>query len=83
MTAGWSKADFEYAVEYLRAKKPDEVRKIEQEYYNLTSYSTFFLCLGLLGVKPSDAAKVLNVSQGAVRAMRFRLKTKLRKEPEK
>lgn len=81
-TAGWSKTDFEAAVEYMRAKMPKETKSIEAQYDKLTAYNSFFLMLGLLGISNMDITKVLNVSQGAVRATRFRLKSKQKKAKE-
>lgn len=75
-TAGWSSADYEAAVEYLRANSRGTVEAIERSHSRLTAYNTFFLLLPSLGVENSDVARVMNVSQGAVRTMRHRLRNK-------
>ena len=72
----WSKDDFEAVVEYLRAKMPDEVRMIEETHTKLTAYATFFLLLSAIGMDAADTARIMGISQGAVRTMRHRLKKK-------
>lgn len=72
----WSKDDFEAVVEYLRAKMPDEVRMIEGTHTKLTAYATFFLLLSATGMDAADTARIMGISQGAVRTMRHRLKKK-------
>lgn len=72
----WSKDDFEAVVEYLRAKMPDEVRMIEETHTKLTAYATFFLLLSATGMDAADTARIMGISQGAVRTMRHRLKKK-------
>lgn len=78
-TAGWASADYEAAVEYLRADGCGAVEDVERSHSRLTAYNTFFLLLPALGVESSDAARVMNVSQGAVRTMRHRLRNKEKK----
>ena len=72
----WSKDDFEAVVEYLRAKMPDEVRMIEETHTKLTAYATFFLLLSATGTDAANTARIMGISQGAVRTMRHRLKKK-------
>ena len=72
----WSKDDFEAVVEYFRAKMPDEVRMIEETHTKLTAYATFFLLLSAIGMDAADTARIMGISQGAVRTMRHRLKKK-------
>lgn len=78
-TAGWASADYEAAVEYLRADGCGAVEAVERSHSRLTAYNTFFLLLPALGVESSDVARVMNVSQGAVRTMRHRLRNKEKK----
>lgn len=72
----WSKDDFEAVVEYLRAKMPDKVRMIEETHTKLTAYATFFLLLSAIGMDSAATARIMGISQGAVRTMRHRLKKK-------
>lgn len=78
-TAGWASADYEAAVEYLRADGCGAVEAVKRSHSRLTAYNTFFLLLPALGVESSDVARVMNVSQGAVRTMRHRLRNKEKK----
>lgn len=73
-TAGWNKADFEAAVEYGRTLMPDAMDAIENSYRQLTPYNTFFLMLSLAGLTDSDIQRAMNMTVGAVRTMRYRLR---------
>ncbi|CCX68843.1 tetratricopeptide repeat protein [Prevotella sp. CAG:255] len=42
----------------------------------LTAYATFFLLLSAIGMDAADTARIMGISQGAVRTMRHRLKKK-------
>ena len=73
-TAEWKKADFEAAVEYGRTLMPDDIAAIEKSHRRLTPYNTFFLMLPLAGLTDSDIQRAMNMTAGAVRTMRYRLK---------
>ena len=75
--AGWNKDDFEAIIEYCRTVMPDTVNSIEQSYRRITAYNVFFLLLPSLGVSDGDISRVMCVSAGAVRTMKYRLKGKL------
>ena len=66
-------------MEYLRADGCGAVEAVKRSHSRLTAYNTFFLLLTALGVESSDVARVMNVSQGAVRTMRHRLRNKEKK----
>lgn len=73
-TAEWKKADFEAAVEYGRTLMPDDIAAIEKSHRRLTPYNTFFLMLPLAGLSDSDIQRAMNMTAGAVRTMRYRLR---------
>ena len=73
-TAEWKKADFEAAVEYGRTLMPDDIAAIEKSHRRLTPYNTFFLMLPLAGLSDSDIQRAMNMTAGAVRTMKYRLR---------
>ena len=73
-TAEWKKTDFEAAVEYGRTLMPDDIAAIEKSHRRLTPYNTFFLMLPLAGLSDSDIQRAMNMTAGAVRTMRYRLR---------
>lgn len=75
--AKWGKADFEAVVEFLRTKHPDIVEDIEKSYNKLTPYNMFFLLLGAMGFTDTDIQTVMNISPGAMRTMKYRIKRNL------
>lgn len=75
--AKWGKADFEAVVEFLRTKYPDMVEDIEKSYNKLTPYNMFFLLLGAMGFTDADIQTVMNISPGAMRTMKYRIKRNL------
>lgn len=74
--AEWKREDFEAAIEYCRTICPEAVSKIENKYKRLTPYSTFFLLLPLIGVNDDSLPHAMNMTTGAVRTMKYRLKGK-------
>lgn len=74
--AGWRKEDFEAAIEYCRTVNPEAVDCIENCHKRLTPYNTFFLLLPHIGVTDDDIPHAMNMSAGAVRTMKYRLKDK-------
>lgn len=74
--AAWGKDDFEAVIEYCRTIRHEEVENIEKSYKGITSYNVFFLLLPSFGVLEQDVPRVMNVSPGAVRTMKYRLKKK-------
>lgn len=73
-TAEWKKTDFEAAVEYGRTLMPEDIAAIEKSHRRLTPYNTFFLMLPLAGLSDSDIQRAMNMTAGAVRTMRYRLR---------
>lgn len=74
--AMWRKDDFEAAIEYCRTIMPGTVNDIESCHKRLTPYNTFFLLLPYIGIADDDIPRVMNMSAGAVRTMKYRLKDK-------
>lgn len=72
--AKWGKADFEAAVEYQRTRHPGMVVGIESKYSKLTPYNTFFLLLEAMEMGDADIRRVMNISPGAMRTMKYRIK---------
>lgn len=74
--AMWRKNDFEAAIEYCRTVNPEAVNNIENSHKRLTPYNTFFLLLPYIGITDDNIQRVMNMSAGAVRTMKYRLKGK-------
>ena len=72
--AGWRKEDYEAAIEYCRTVNPEAVNRIENRHKRLTPYNTFFLLLPHIGIADDDIPHAMNMSVGAARTMRYRLK---------
>lgn len=72
----WKREDFEAAVEYCRTMWPEAVNEIESGYKRLTPYNTFFLLLPVIGIADNDIPHAVNMSPGAVRTAKYRLKGK-------
>ena len=75
--AKWKKTDFEAAVEYCRATRPEAVAEIEDGHKLLTAYNTFFLLLPAIGVGDGDIPYAMNMTPGAARTMKYRLRGKV------
>ena len=73
----WKKTDFEAAVEYCRATRPEAVAEIEDGHKRLTAYNTFFLLLPAIGVGDGDIPYAMNMTPGAARTMKYRLRGKV------
>ena len=72
--ATWKKNDFEAAIEYCRTVMPETVSGIESRYGRLTPYKTFFLLLTHIGVADDAIPHAMNMTAGAARTMKYRLK---------
>lgn len=72
--ATWKKNDFEAAIEYCRTIMPETVSGIESRYGRLTPYKTFFLLLTHIGVADDAIPHAMNMTAGAARTMKYRLK---------
>lgn len=75
-TARWEKADFEAFIEYCRIKSPQAVADIEASHKKLTPYNMMFLLLPLTGLPEEKQPAAMNMSPGAARTMKWRLKEK-------
>ena len=74
--AAWKKDDFEAAIEYCRTIMPETVNGIENSRKRLTPYNVFFLLLPHIGIADDDIPHAMNMTKGAVRTMKYRLKDK-------
>lgn len=74
--AAWKKEDFEAAIEYCRTMMPETVNGIENSHKRLTPYNVFFLLLPHIGIADDDIPHAMNMTKGAVRTMKYRLKDK-------
>lgn len=72
--AGWRKEDYEAAIEYYRTVNPEAVDRIENRHKRLTPYNTFCLLLPHIGIADDDIPHAMNMSVGAARTMKYRLK---------
>ncbi|MDO4158933.1 MAG: hypothetical protein Q4D41_00575 [Prevotellaceae bacterium] len=78
-TIKWNRSDFESVIEYYRTEHPDRVESIERRYNSLTAANIFFLLLPEIGVSDADVPRVMNMSAGAIRTYRYRLRNKEKK----
>lgn len=74
--AAWKKDDFEAAIEYCRTMMPETVNGIENSRKRLTPYNVFFLLLPHIGIADDDIPHAMNMTKGAARTMKYRLKDK-------
>lgn len=74
--AAWKKEDFEAAIEYCRTIMPETVNGIENSHKRLTPYNVFFLLLPHIGIADDDIPHAMNMTRGAARTMKYRLKDK-------
>lgn len=74
--AAWRREDFEAAVEYCRTMWPEAVNGIENGHRRLTAYNAFFLLLPVIGIGDDDIPRAMNMSPGAARTAKYRLKGK-------
>ena len=72
----WKKEDFEAAIEYCRTIMPETVNGIENSHKRLTPYNVFFLLLPHIGIADDDIPHAMNMTRGAARTMKYRLKDK-------
>lgn len=72
----WKKDDLEAAIEYCRTIMPETVNGIENSHKRLTPYNVFFLLLPHIGIADDDIPHAMNMTKGAARTMKYRLKDK-------
>lgn len=73
-TTLWHKADYEAVVEFMRTKRPDVMDDIEKQYNKLTASATLYILLTVDGWTEDNIQKTMNMSPGALRTMRYRIK---------
>ena len=55
---------------------PEAVNSIENSHKRLTAYNAFFLLLPVIGIADNDIPHAMNMSPGAARTAKYRLKGK-------
>lgn len=74
--AKWSKKDYEAFVEHCRIEHPELTEAIEKKHQGLTAYNIFFLMLCIKGTDNSEIQRIMGITPGAVRTLKYRLKGK-------
>jgi tetratricopeptide (TPR) repeat protein len=72
----WHKEDFNDFIEYYRLNNLQFVRHLEDDYKQLSPSNKFFMILYNMGKTDSDVKKILNLTNGALRTARSRIKAK-------
>lgn len=72
----WTREDFEATIEYCRTLRPEVVSDIEKGHKRLTPYNTLFLLLPFFGVSDDAIPYAMNMTPGAARTMKYRMKSK-------
>jgi hypothetical protein len=75
-TQHWHKRDYLDAIEYYFMKKPQVMEVIHNNYKHLSATQTLYLLLLDHGLSEDSAAQALNMSNGAMRTMKSRIKKK-------
>lgn len=75
-TATWKKNDFDEFIEYYRTRRPEAVAEAEEGYSRLSSTHIFYLMLADMGVAGDDMRRILCLTDGALRTMRSRIKSR-------
>lgn len=75
-TATWKKNDFDEFIEYYRTRRPEAVAEAEEGYSRLSSTHIFYLMLVDMGVAGDDMRRILCLTDGALRTMRSRIKSR-------
>ena len=75
-TATWKKKDFDEFIEYYRTRRPEAVAEAEEGYSRLSSTHIFYLMLADMGVAGDDMRRILCLTDGALRTMRSRIKSR-------
>lgn len=73
-TGLWHKSDYEAVIEYIQAKQPDITNNIKSHYRKLTASGTLYFVLKANGMDDAEIQNVMNMSAGALRTMKYRLK---------
>lgn len=78
-TALWNKADFLNFIAYYQVVNPDMSDRLDACYDNLSPANKFFLILQDMGYDNDGIRRILCFSTGAMRAARFRIKSKMKR----
>ncbi len=73
-TIRWDKTDFEAFIEYFRMEHSDKVNNIECRYSRLTTNNLFFLTLCESGYDDKDIQRIMGITSGALRTIKYRLR---------
>lgn len=77
-TAKWHRADFNHVVEYYRTINMPFVISLEQDYKSLSASNKFFLLLtDEMKYGNDEICRIMNLTDGALRTMRYRIKQKM------
>ena len=79
-TVKWSKDDFEAFIEYFRIEYAEKAREAESRYGKLTTNSLFALSLITIGFSDKDIQRIMAITPGALRTIKYRLKKQIRIE---
>lgn len=79
-TVKWSKDDFEAFIEYFRIEYAEKAREAEGRYGKLTTNSLFALSLITIGFSDKDIQRIMAITPGALRTIKYRLKKQVRIE---
>ena len=79
-TVKWSKDDFEAFIEYFRIEYAEKAREAEGRYGKLTTNSLFALSLITIGFSDKDIQRIMAITPGALRTIKYRLKKQIKIE---
>lgn len=77
-TVKWSKDDFEAFIEYFRIEYAEKAREAESRYGKLTTNSLFALSLITIGFSDKDIQRIMAITPGALRTIKYRLKKQIK-----
>lgn len=77
-TIKWSKDDFEAFIEYFRIEYAEKAKEAESRYGKLTTNSLFALSLITIGFSDKDIQRIMAVTPGALRTIKYRLKKQIK-----
>lgn len=77
-TVKWSKDDFEAFIEYFRIEYAEKAREAEGRYGKLTTNSLFALSLITIGFSDKDIQRIMAITPGALRTIKYRLKKQIK-----
>lgn len=77
-TVKWSKDDFEAFIEYFRIEYAEKAREAESRYGKLTTNSLFALSLITIGFNDKDIQRIMAITPGALRTIKYRLKKQIK-----